>query len=117
MDPNEILTGVVGSSPFAGFLIWYIITERKSKKEVLHEMKEIYSECQKKNAEREDKVFDVLMATHTLMEKTQDVMIGLSNKYDMLNKAMEKGFAETNAELKNIYRNCTSGRCGGGGSP
>lgn len=112
MDTTEILTSVVGSSPFAAFLVWYIITERKAKKEVVIELKDLYSDLQKQNSSREDKLFNVLLANQKVLESTQSIMQNLSDKYEDLSDKMTKGFADTNAEIKSVYRDIIS-RYGG----
>ena len=96
MEINDVIAQLAGNSPFAGFLIWYIITERKVKKDEKVE-----------TGSREDKLLEILLKNHEVIRATQDIMLMLSNKYDELNVTVIEGFAETNVEMKNIYKICS----------
>lgn len=97
MDYNNILEGLVGTSPFVGFLLWYILTERKTRQEDKE-----YN--RKKQDERENSTRELLIKNHEVLDNTQDVMMSLANRYDDLKKIVEKGFTEINKDVKDIYK-------------
>lgn len=118
MDFNEILVSLIGTSPFTAFLIWYILDERKTKKEDKEYNRRKYDETVKKLSEekkesekelKDDKrelqkeLIQILVKNHDVLSDTQNVLKALAEKYDDLKKIVEKGFTETNKDIKILY--------------
>lgn len=97
MDYSVILENLVGTSPFVGFLLWYILSERK----VRQEDKEY---TRKKIDEREKGMIELLLKNHEVLDNSQDIMRAMSEKYDDLKKIVEKGFTEINKDIKDVYK-------------
>jgi len=97
MELNSILEQVVGTSPFVAFLLWYILTERKTKKEDKE-----YN--RKTNDLRNEKMTELLIKNHEVLKTSQEVMKSLSEKYDDLKEVVTRGFAKTEETINNINR-------------
>lgn len=119
MDFNEILVSLIGTSPFTAFLIWYILDERKTKKEdkeynrkkyddtvrkISDEKKESERELKEEKRELQKDLIDILVKNHDVLSDTQSVMKALSEKYDDLKKIVQTGFTEINKDVKTIYQ-------------
>jgi len=98
MQIESILSELVGTSPFVGFLIWYILSERKTKQDD----KEYH---RRKSDEREDSLKDLLLKNHEIITSNQKVMEKLSDKYSELKEVVQKGFDETTKDIKTLYKN------------
>lgn len=106
MDTNAILTDIVGTSPLMGFLIWFIITERKIKAEDKKNCQELEAERNKQQEEREKNYHNVLLKNHDVIRDNQKVIEAVTNKYDDIKSEMREGFTQINHEIKDIYKKC-----------
>lgn len=97
MDYNNVLEGLVGTSPFVAFLIWYILSEKKVKQDD----KEY---CREKQDEYNDSMQEIIKDNQKIIIGNTQVMKALGEKYEELKDIVTEGFAETNKDIKDLYR-------------
>lgn len=101
MNYDNVLEGLAGNSPFIAFLIWYILSERK-----VRQSDKEYN--RKKQDLRDDEMQKLLMENQKIILANTDIMKGLGERYEELKIIVTTGFAETNKDIKNLYRKVTN---------
>lgn len=97
MEFNNILENIAGNSPFIGFLIWYILSERKTKLEDKEYNRKV-------NDKRNENMTELLLKNHDVIRSNQAIMESLSNKYDDLRDVVTQGFTRTHTEINSLNK-------------
>lgn len=107
MDTNQILIEALGSSPLLGFLVWFIVSERKQRENDKKERQTQLEELNEQQKEREKSYTQLLIKNHDVIKDNQKVIEALTDKYEDIREQMKEGFFSLNRDIKDVYSKLT----------